>query len=61
MQERIIKQIMNNPIYLTSSEVHSFLDSIRIYTNETKTQYISLVDYLTYDIADKVITILRGE
>lgn len=61
MQERIIKQIMNNPIYLTSSEVRSFLDSIRIYTNETKTQYISLVDYLTYDIADKVITILRGE
>ena len=61
MQERILKQIMNNPIYLTSSEMYSFLDSIRIYTNETKTQYISLVDYLTYDIADKVITILRGE
>lgn len=52
---------MNNPIYLTSSEACSFLDSIRIYTNETKTQYILLVDYLTYNIADKVITILRGE
>ena len=61
MQERILKQIMNNPIYLTAFEARSFLDAIRIYTDETKTQYISLTDYLTYDITDKVITILRGE
>lgn len=52
---------MNNPIYLTAFEARSFLDAIRIYTDETKTQYISFIDYLTYDITDKVITILRGE
>ena len=51
----------NTPIYLTEQEARDILSAIRIYTDEACTQYITLEDYLSYNIIDKVLTILRGE
>jgi hypothetical protein len=61
VQERLLKQLKNKPVYLTEQEVKDILGAIRIYTDETQTQYITLTDYLTYNIVDLVLTTLRGE
>ena len=61
MQERLLKQLKNKPVYLTEQEVKDILGAIRIYIDETQTQYITLTDYLTYNIVDLVLTTLRGE
>ena len=61
MLERMIKQMSNTPIYLTEQEARDILSAIRIYTDAACTQYITLEDYLSYNIIDKVLTILRGE
>ena len=61
MLGKMIKQMSNTPIYLTEQETKDILSAIRIYTDETCAQYITLEDYLSYNIIDKVLTILRGE